>query len=141
MEFYISTLLGSKQVVHHHFICITTSFRSQLYLGHNNFYIATLFESEQVLDHNFIWIIPSFTSSLYLDQNKFCITMFIASVDADGDLVFYPSLRCKASDAQKLIFNGRQYALIFTCYIILIYPYFFGILSLSMGGERGGGHK
>ena len=70
MEFYISTLLGSKQVVHHHFICITTSFRSQLYLGHNNFYIATLFESEQVLDHNFIWIIPSFTSSLYLDHTQ-----------------------------------------------------------------------
>ena len=64
--------------------------------------------------------------------------MFVASVDADGDLVFSPSLHCKASDAQKLIFNGRQYALIFTCYIILIYPYFFGILSLSMGGERGG---
>ena len=63
--------------------------------------------------------------------------MFVASVDADGDLVFSPSLHCKASDAQKLILNGRQYALFFTYYIILMYPYFFGILSFSIGGEGG----
>ena len=121
-KFYITTLIGPKQVLDHNFIWITTSFTSPLYLDHIKFSVITLLGSY-----------PSFTSSLYLDQNKFYITMFVASVDADGDLVFYPFLHCKASDAHKLISNGRQYALIFTCYIILINPYIFEILSLPMG--------
>ena len=70
-------------VLHHYFILTRTSFTSPLYFDHNKFHITTLFGPQKVLHRN----------------NKYYITMFIASVDADGDLVFSPSLHCKASDA------------------------------------------
>ena len=103
-------------VLHHYFILTRTSFTSPLYFDHNKFHITTLFGPQKVLHRHFFssqQVLPHF-----FINNKYYITMFIASVDADGDLVFSPSLHCKASDAQKLIFTGCQCGLIFITHML-----------------------
>ena len=44
-KFYITTLIGPKQVLDHNFIWMTTSFTSPLYLDHIKFSIITLLGS------------------------------------------------------------------------------------------------